>query len=62
MSRRVSKEEFANMERMLMEYRKGYEGIYTICYQLASKIDQLDKQITELTKQNTDKLSGLGDK
>ncbi|HEY9703517.1 MAG TPA: hypothetical protein V6C58_13795 [Allocoleopsis sp.] len=49
----MSREEFANMERMLLEYKQGYEGIYSICYQLAAKIDQLDKQITELIKKDS---------
>ena len=62
MSRRVSQEEFANMERMLIEYRKGYEGIYSICYQLTVKIDELSKQIAELQQENADRLTGLGDK
>lgn len=62
MSRRISREEFANMERMLIEYRKGYEGIYSICYRLTVKIDELSKQIAELQQENTDRLTGLGDK
>ena len=62
MSRRVSQEQFANMERMLLEYRKGYEGIYAICYRLAAKIDELNKQVAELSQQITDNSNVLGDK
>lgn len=69
MSRRVSREEFANMERMLIEYSKGYEALYTITYNNTVKVDELDRQIAELTQQiaelvqqKTNQLIGLGDK
>jgi hypothetical protein len=62
MSRRVSQEQFANMERMLLEYSKGYEGIYAICWQLSAKVDELNRQVTDLIRQNADNSSDLGDK
>ena len=54
MSRRVSQEQFANMERMLLEYSKGYEGIYAICWQLSAKVDELNRQVAELIGENAE--------
>ena len=48
MSKRVSQEQFARMEKMLIEYSNAYAGIYSICGKLTQKLSELEERLNQL--------------
>jgi len=58
MSKRVSQEQFARMEKMLIEYANAYAGIYSICGKLTQKVSELEDRLNQLesnsSQQSTD--------
>lgn len=60
--RRITQEQIAKMEKMMIEYGNGYAKLYKICYELTKKLDELQTKVNNLSSQSNESFSILGDK